>query len=68
MDKDTLIAKQALEIENLKGRLASFEECCRQINMHCICIGGPLNDNVLGYTPKQLKTFWAINQLAAANL
>jgi len=40
-----------------------YEECQQAIGDalgHIYCIGGPLNDNVKGYTKDQLKTFWDI--------
>ncbi len=65
MNSDQLIAKQQLEIEDLKERVADQEERLRKIHMACICIGGPLNDNVKQYTRAQMGDFFLIDQLAA---
>jgi hypothetical protein len=54
MTQDELVAKQALRIAELEDDLADREARLRDIHMTCVCIGGPLNDNVLGYTAKQL--------------
>lgn len=53
MTKDELIAKQQLEIEELKDRLNEMRESMRKINNALFCIGGPLNDNKLGFTHDQ---------------
>lgn len=64
IDKDTLIARQALQIANLNERLSMAHECMRKIHEVCYGIGGPLNDNLLGYAGKQLVPFFKITALA----
>ena len=44
-----LIGKQQLEIEHLKIRLRWANEDKQKITSVLVCIGGPLNDNKLGY-------------------
>ena len=64
MTQDELIAKQALEIAELRVKVADHERRLRDIDLTLHCIGGPLNDNVLGYTPKQLGPFRRMAELA----
>lgn len=52
-----LIARQARKIEELKDELADLKERARRARLHIYCIGGPLNDNKLGYTREQMVTF-----------
>ncbi len=63
-----LIAKQQLEIENLKKLIEMKNEALQEIHMSCICIGGPLNDNVKCYTKVQMGDFWRINNAAECAL
>ncbi len=60
MTNEELIARQAKELEELKDKLKSREKDLRSIKMELICIGGPLNDNVLLYSKEQLKPFFRI--------
>lgn len=60
MTKDELITKQQLQIEFLKQREIEFTKSANDITMSIVCIGAPLNDNILGYTHKQLKIFFDI--------
>lgn len=41
----------------LKERIKQMEEDFNQIGLILWCIGGPLNDNINGYSEKQLGTF-----------
>ena len=63
MSDDELIAKQQREIEALKEENKRFVEAFDKIEMVLICVGGPLNDNKLGYTEKQLNPFFKILDL-----
>lgn len=54
MTKDELITKQQLEIESYKQIIADHIETFNSIYKQLTCIGGPLNDNVLGYTKQQI--------------
>lgn len=56
------IAKQAMEIDALKAQVADFQQRIECIRLILVCIGGPLNDNVLGYTAKQLGPFFRIQE------
>jgi len=60
MTKEELITKQALEIEELKSKIASYENSVAEIKLMLICIGGPLNDNKHHYSNDQLKIFFRI--------
>jgi hypothetical protein len=60
MTDDELIAMQARRIEKLKAELADYKEAMGQIRLRLYCIGGPLNDNVGGYSKAQLGTFFDI--------
>jgi hypothetical protein len=54
MDKrDTLIAEQQLKIRDLEERTEDMTEVFSDIYMSLICIGGPLNDNLLRFDNKQ---------------
>lgn len=53
MNKDKLIVKQQLEIENLKEIIKQHIEGFTEINNRLVCIGGGLNDNILNYTTSQ---------------
>ena len=57
MNKDKLIAQQALKIAELEEYMKEYEEMTAAIHGIIFCIGGPLNDNILRYTHKQLVTF-----------
>jgi hypothetical protein len=57
MNKDELIVKQSLELANLREKLIKYEEAAKAIHCEIFCIGGPLNDNVLQYTKKQMFIF-----------
>jgi hypothetical protein len=59
-----LIAQQALEIAELKATVADQNDRLEKIVLHCVCIGGPLNDNRLQYTKEQRLPFHHICQLA----
>lgn len=60
MTKDELIAKQQLELEELKEQVKNKNAGLRDIHLQLISIGGPLNDNMDRYTPKQLLRFQRI--------
>lgn len=62
MTQDELIAKQALQLAEQAEKIADYEDRLRHIQMALFCIGGPLNDNVLGYSKEQLVTFHRISK------
>lgn len=53
--KDKLIAKQALEIEELKRMLIANDKLKRSLRGKFYNIGAPLNDNVLKFNQHQLN-------------
>ena len=57
---DEVIARQARRIMELEDAVRQFQEGCEAIRMRLICIGGPLNDNVLFYSKEQLAIFFRI--------
>lgn len=61
-----LIARQAKQIEELKASVQGYESAIRKCHNIAYRIGGPLNDNLLAFTPKQQKVIWdMINTLDA---
>jgi hypothetical protein len=63
MTKDELIAKQQIEIEDLKARLKENATLKRKIKGMCFAIGAPLNDNILQMNKDQLKWCFQIAEL-----
>lgn len=63
MDKDKLIAKQQLEIEELKEENNYNKDSLERIHSILYATGGPLNDNILGYSKEQLGPFFMISKL-----
>lgn len=57
MTEAELIARQARKIEELRDEVADLKARVRKACMHIYCIGGPLNDNKLGYSKPQMVTF-----------
>lgn len=57
MTEQELIVKQALEIEELKQWKEANIEMKRDVHGIIYCIGGPLNDNKLGFTKVQMGVF-----------
>ena len=56
MDKrDTLIAEQQIQIRDLLNEKDETLEVLSAIYLSLVCIGGPLNDNVLNFDHKQRK-------------
>ena len=62
MTKDELIVKQQLEIEQLREAIVKYESAKDAVYGIIFCIGGPLNDNKLGYTKEQKTDFWRIKE------
>lgn len=66
MTEQELITRQAKQLEELRDEVADLKERVRKARMHIYCIGGPLNDNVLGYSRAQMSTFARIaNELGS---
>ena len=57
MTEAELIARQAKKIEELRDEVADMKERIKRARLPIYCIGGPLNDNKLGYTREQMVTF-----------
>jgi hypothetical protein len=57
MTEAELIARQAKQLEELRDEVADLKERVRRARLHIHCIGGPLNDNKLGYSKPQMVTF-----------
>ena len=66
MDKDKLIAQQALKIAELEEENREYLDANAEIYNIIFCIGGPLNDNKLGYTASQMVPFDKIAQLVSS--
>lgn len=62
MTDDEVIANQAREIQELKVQIEQATEIKHSIMMMLVGIGGPLNDNKLGFTTAQFPLFHAIEQ------
>ena len=63
MTKDELIANQQIEIEEQRELLSEYKLGYSNIYGIIFCIGGPLNDNKLMYSHKQLGTFSQIAEI-----
>lgn len=61
MTESELIARQAKQIEELRDEVTELREGIREARLHMICVGGPLNDNVLGFTKEQRMVFHRID-------
>jgi hypothetical protein len=55
-----LIARQAKRIEELQDEVSDLKDRIYKAISHMICIGGPLNDNVLHFTQEQRAVFHRI--------
>jgi hypothetical protein len=62
IDKNTLIADQALKIAQLEYQLERKTDALNGIHYILFSIGGPLNSNVKLFTDDQLGTFWEIQE------
>ena len=64
MTESELIARQAMQLEELRDEVADLKGRMRAAWSHIYCIGGPLNDNKLGYSRPQMATFfWIAKEL-----
>jgi hypothetical protein len=53
----SLISKQQLQIEDLLNEVSDFKDSISKVRLLLVCIGGPLNDNKLGYSKEQRAVF-----------
>jgi hypothetical protein len=65
MNYEQLTAQQALKIATLEAELQARKEAMGEIHLRLVCVGGPLNDNRLGFNGPQLNLLQQINNLAA---
>lgn len=63
MNNDELVARQARRIAELEDKVIEYNNACHKIHDVICCIGGPLNDNKLGYTRIQQTDFKKILNL-----
>lgn len=61
MTKDQVIAAQAKQLYKFRREAKRRKEAMRRARIFMIGIGGPLNDNKLGFTKEQLRVFDQIN-------
>ena len=54
------IARQAMRLEALEIENERLRRNIKNAINNIVCIGGPLNDNKLGYSKQQMVTFWRI--------
>ena len=57
MIDDEIITRQARTICRLEQRVEELESAKSSARLQIYCIGGPLNDNKLGYSKEQLVVF-----------
>lgn len=57
MTETELIARQSKQLEELRDEVTVLKERISRALMHIYCIGGPLNDDKLGYSKPQMVTF-----------
>ena len=57
-----IIARQARELIELRDEVARLKESASMARMQIIGIGGPLNDNKLGFNKEQLGVFRRIER------
>jgi len=62
MENTELIARQAKENAELHDEVADLKQRIASVKKILYCIGGPLNDNKLGYSREQLSTFLSISE------
>jgi len=60
---EKVIADLSRKNLELTERVNDLEKATRSIDTVLYCIGGPLNDNILEYSNKQLATFFRIKDL-----
>jgi len=58
----------ALKVLEMEEVIKMHEKSYKNIHGLLYCMGGPLNDNALQYTNKQLKTFFRISEELIFNL
>jgi hypothetical protein len=59
---ETIVA-QARELVALRAEVEELRQRQKAIRNHLYCMGGPLNDNILGYSKPQLAVLFRIAEL-----
>lgn len=57
MDDSLILARQVRQITILEDEVKNLKSKISEAKAIMNCAGGPLNDNNLGYTKEQLRTF-----------
>lgn len=65
--KDELIVKQQLQIEKQLKILSANKKAVDKVCSLLVCIGGPLNDNRMEFTEKQMEVLKEIADLLDCN-
>ena len=60
MTDDELIANQARQIANLNEQVRNYRDSAKRVVSLIYGIGGPLNDNKLGYTKEQILDWFKV--------
>lgn len=60
-----VIAELYLECRELRNQNVELKKTMRRIRMECVGVGGPLNDNKLGFDEQQRKVFHRIESLTS---
>lgn len=60
MTEIDVIARQAVKIETIEADNERMRQALQDAKLHIVCVGGPLNDNKLGYSKEQMWTFQRI--------
>lgn len=61
MTVDEVIARQAQKIIELEDAITDLQDRIGKARLPMICIGGPLNDNKLGFSKEQRAVFHRID-------
>jgi len=57
---DDSIRKLLDEKYKFEEMAKKYKECLEDISKYFVCVGGPLNDNILQFNKKQKKFLWEI--------
>lgn len=63
MNKNDLIIKQQIEIEELKSSLQEYEDVLKGVSGMLFSVGAPLNDNILNFNKEQRAFLHRIAQM-----
>lgn len=68
MNKEELIVKQQIDIEDMKIDIDAMQKAFQIIYDSCYAVGMPLNDNVLDFNKQQRDFLRKIARIAESNL